>query len=144
MSRRWLLGLTTLLLCFALACTDEETTIRVGNHEITVEIAADNASRRHGLMERQSMPPDHGMLFIFPHEKTLSFWMKNTPLPLSIAYADSEGRIVRIADLEPLSLDAVPSVRPALYALEMNRGWFQKNGVIEGDRVRKIPEVDVR
>jgi uncharacterized membrane protein (UPF0127 family) len=140
--RLCLAGLTLLLLC---GCPEgEHSTIRVGNHEISVEVAADNATRRRGLMERESMPPDHGMLFIFPHEKVLGFWMKNTPLPLSIAYADKQGTIVRIADLEPHSTDGVSSIRPALYALEMNRGWFKKNGVIEGDRLRKLPKVDVR
>jgi uncharacterized membrane protein (UPF0127 family) len=122
----------------------EQTTIRVGNHEISVEVAADDPTRRRGLMERESMPENHGMLFIFPHEKVLGFWMKNTPLALSIAYADKQGYIVRIADLEPLSTDGVSSVRPALYALEMNRGWFKKNGVIVGDQLRKLPRVEVR
>jgi uncharacterized membrane protein (UPF0127 family) len=117
--RLCLAGLTLLLLC---GCPEgEHSTIRVGNHEISVEVAADNATRRRGLMERESIP-----------------------LPLSIAYADKQGTIVRIADLEPHSTDGVSSIRPALYALEMNRGWFKKNGVIEGDRLRKLPKVDVR
>ena len=95
-------------------------------------------------MFRESLPPDAGMLFVFPHERVLSFWMKNTPLPLSIAYADREGRIVRIADLEPHDERGVSSGRPALYALEMNRGWFKRKGVMAGDRLRKLPQVEVR
>lgn len=122
----------------------EHSLLRVGNHEITVEIVADPESRRRGLMGRESMPEGHGMLFIFPNEQVRSFWMKNTPLPLSIAYADAQGRIVRIADMEPGSTVSVPSVRPARYALEMNQGWFERKGVGVGDRLRKIPQVDVR
>ncbi len=127
------------------ACPEADlTTIRVGNHEVSVEVAADPETRRRGLMERESMPADHGMLFIFPRERVLSFWMKNTPLPLSIAYADQDGRIVRIVDLEPHETTGVSSIRPARYALEMNRGWFRAKGVMKGDRMRKFPQVDVR
>ena len=145
MHRRLLLGLAALALLLLGACPDaEHATIRVGNHEITVEVAADAETRRRGLMHRDSLPEDHGMLFIFPHERVLSFWMKNTPLPLSIAYADEQGRIVRIADLTPFDETGVSSRRPALYALEMNQGWFEAHGVIEGDTLRKLPQVVVR
>ena len=146
----WIAGALVLLL---LGCADASTvsehglpleTIRVGNQEITVEVAADPASRQRGLMHRESMPEDHGMLFIFPAVQPLSFWMKNTLLPLSIAYADADGVIVRIADMTPHSLEAVPSGRAALYALEMNQGWFRKRGVGLGDRLRKLPAIQAR
>lgn len=115
----------------------------VGNRSIRVEVAANSADRRLGLMYRESLPEDHGMLFIFRIEKVRSFWMKNTPLPLSIAFADSGGKIVHIADLEPHSTDPVWSVRPAKLALEMNRGWFARRGVFVGDAIQGIPRVVV-
>ena len=115
----------------------------VGNTRITAEVASKPADRRKGLMHRESLPEDHGMLFIFPREEIRSFWMKNTPLPLSIAFADAGGRIVRIADLTPHSLRAVSSGRPAKLALEMNQGWFERRGVFVGDAIRGIPRVAV-
>jgi uncharacterized membrane protein (UPF0127 family) len=94
-------------------------------------------------MYRESLPEDHGMLFIYPQEAPLAFWMRNTPLPLSIAFADASGRIVRIATMEPFSEQPIPSGRPARYALEMNRGWFERRGVFVGDVIRRIPAVPV-
>jgi uncharacterized membrane protein (UPF0127 family) len=85
------------------------------------------------------MPDDHGMLFVFPEEQVLSFWMRNTTLPLSIAYANAEGVIVRIADLEPLDERSVTSMGPARYALEMNRGWFRAHEIGVGDRIEGPP-----
>lgn len=117
--------------------------IRVGNAGAQVEIAATPAVRKRGLMYREELVADHGMLFIFPDERLRAFWMRNTRIPLSIAYADSGGRIVQIADMEPFSDGSVPSVAPARYALEMNRGWFARHGVRVGDTIRRIPSVEV-
>ncbi len=117
--------------------------IVVGNHQIEVEIAANPADRQRGLMFREAMPEDHGMLFRFPEERVRAFWMKKTPLPLSIAYADGGGRIVRIVDPEPLDERPRSSGAPAKYALEMHQGWFARNGVFEGDRIGRIPDVEV-
>jgi len=114
--------------------------LRVGPHRVSAEIAVRPGDRQQGLMFRDSMPPDHGMLFVFPKEQVLSFWMRNTTLPLSIAYADARGVIVRIADLEPLDERMVTSMGPARYALEMNRGWFREHGVGVGDRIADIPD----
>ena len=77
-------------------------------------------------MFREELPEDRGMLFVFPDERVLEFWMRNTEIPLSIAFADASGRIVRIADMEPLSDAPVSSGAPARYALEVNRGWFAR------------------
>lgn len=118
-------------------------TIVVGNHQITAEIAANPKDRQRGLMFRESMPQGHGMLFVFPKERVRGFWMKNTSLPLSIAYADSAGRIVAIRDLAPHDERSVSSVRPSRYALEMNQGWFARHGVFEGDTIQRIPSVTV-
>ncbi|MGH0028998.1 MAG: DUF192 domain-containing protein [Myxococcota bacterium] len=141
-------GALLLALLWALACSQGVPGARlpveplvVGNERITAEIAATAADRRQGLMHRESLPQDHGMLFVFPEEKVLSFWMKDTPLPLSIAFADAGGRILRIAPLEPGSLEPVTSGAPARYALEMNRGWFERNGVFPGDTIGDIPRV---
>jgi uncharacterized membrane protein (UPF0127 family) len=116
----------------------------VGNERITAEIAEKPNDRHRGLMFRESMPENHGMLFLFDEEIVRSFWMKNTPLPLSIAYADASGTIVHIADMEPHSERLVSSQRPARYALEMNQGWFRRHGVYAGDAIRGIPRVDDR
>jgi uncharacterized membrane protein (UPF0127 family) len=113
--------------------------ILVGHQRVTVEVAATPSARRRGLMHRDSLPDDRGMLFIFPREKLLTFWMKDTHIPLSIAFARTDGTIVHIADLEPHSERPVSSRSPARYALEMNRGWFLRHGVLEGDAIRRIP-----
>ena len=118
--------------------------IRVGNHELTVEVAATPAQRGHGLMFRDQLPDDRGMLFLFPDDRVLEFWMRNTKIPLSIAFADASGQIVRIADLEPFSEMPVSSVELARYALEVNRGWFEKRGVESGDAIRGIPQQPVK
>lgn len=138
------------LLVFTFACGGrlagdglEVHPLVVGNQKITVEVAATAADRSRGLMHRESLPDDHGMLFVFPRERVLTFWMKDTPLPLSIAFADSGGRIVRIADMEPLSATPVSSGGPARFALEMERGWFERRGVLVGDSIARIPRVEV-
>jgi uncharacterized protein len=113
--------------------------LTVAGHRITVELASHPAERMRGLMFRDGLPPDHGMLFSFPVDEVQSFWMRNTKIPLSIAYADARGRIVRIADLEPLDERPVTSIAPARYALEMNRGWFAAHGVVAGDRITDLP-----
>ena len=116
--------------------------LTVGGHRITVELARGPDEQSRGLMFRQSLPPDHGMLFLFPRDDVQAFWMRNTTIPLSIAYADRRGRIVRIADLEPLDEQPVTSIAPARYALEMNRGWFAAHQVVAGDRITDIPNGD--
>lgn len=112
------------------------TTLDVAGHEVEVEIADDEEERRRGLMNRDSLPEDQGMLFVYPEEQTLSFWMAETDIPLDIAYLDERGYIVDIQQMDPHSEELHESRRPAMYALEMNRGWFEAHGVGEGDRVR--------
>ena len=145
---RWLAALAAGLL---LGCTGQVVPgaelpiapIIVGNHQVEVEIAANDRDRRRGLMFRESMPEDHGMLFLFPEERVRSFWMKDTRLPLSIAYADAGGRIVRILDLVPLSEQPRSSGSPVKYALEMHQGWFVRNGVFEGDAIARIATIEI-
>lgn len=100
-----------------------------------VEIADEPEERQRGLMYREELAEDHGMLFVFPSSETRSFWMKDTRIPLSIAYISSRGEILEIYDMEPLSLDPVPSRYPAQYALELNQSAFERNGIAVGDVV---------
>jgi len=104
--------------------------------EVQVEVADDAAERQRGLMGRTALGEDKGMLFVFDGEQELSFWMKGTLIPLSVAYMDSEGRIVDIQDMKPLD-DKPPhyaSAEPAQYALEVNQGFFDERGFEVGDR----------
>ena len=102
-----------------------------------VEVADDLAEQAKGLMDRTALGENRGMLFVYPEERELSFWMKNTLIPLSIAYIDSERRVVDIQDMKPLD-DEPPSyvsADPAQYALEVNRGFFEERGVKVGGHV---------
>lgn len=110
----------------------ESVDISVNGIPLNVELASDNAGRAQGLMHRSQLLADSGMLFAFPDQDNRSFWMRNTHVPLSIAYADAEGKIINIEDMEPHSEVGVRSTAPATYALEMNRGWFDRNGIIPG------------
>ena len=103
---------------------------------VRVEIADEAPEQARGLMYRTALAEDRGMLFVFPREERLSFWMKNTLIPLSVAFMDSEGRIVDIQDMKPLDDDppSYVSAEPAQYALEVNQGFFEDRGVEVGDR----------
>lgn len=109
--------------------------LRVGGIEIRVELADDAAERQQGLMFRESLAENQGMLFAYPDERTLGFWMKNTLIPLDIAYIDAQGRIVDIQQMEPQTTETHNSSAPAMYALEMNQGWFEANGIRVGDLI---------
>lgn len=101
-----------------------------------VEIADNNTSRQTGLMFRKSLAEDSGMLFVFENEQRLNFWMKNTYIPLSIAYIDKYGFIKDILSMKPLDISRTyPSSVPAMYALEVNEGWFKKNNITAGCRI---------
>jgi uncharacterized membrane protein (UPF0127 family) len=106
---------------------------------VTAEIAANDADRERGLMYRKSVPDGEGMLFVFESDRRLSFWMKNTTVPLSIAFVSSDGRILEIRNMEPLSLAPVDSERSVRYALEVPLGWFERAGVRIGDMLAIPP-----
>ena len=114
--------------------------LTIKGKKIKVEVVRTEKEKEKGLMFRESLGKDEGMLFIYDREEMLSFWMKNTRIPLSIAFIDQQGRIVDIQDMEPFSLRTRVSARPAQYALEVNQGWFKKNGIDVGDVV-KLPPV---
>ena len=108
----------------------------IGQREIWVEVTKTPEERSHGLMGRKYLGKDEGMLFIFETEDRHGFWMKDTFLPLSIAFIDKNGRIVWVTDMKPLTLDSRVPPQPILYALEMNKGWFSSRGIKVGDVVR--------
>jgi uncharacterized membrane protein (UPF0127 family) len=117
-----------------------EMTLSIKGHKLTAEVAATDESRMTGLMHRRMMPENRGMLFVFAYAQPQSFWMKNTHIPLSIAYVDENGVIVHITDMKPLTTDPHPSLKPAKYALEMNLGWFAKHGIKAGATIDGIKE----
>ena len=120
------------------------TTIRVGPHTVAAEVASTPDQRTLGLMYRFSLPADHGMLFVFPEPQPLAFWMRNTFIPLSIAYIDADGRILNVAEMAPRSDASHPSRGDALYALEMRKGWFADRGIGPGTRVTGLPPASKR
>ena len=123
----------------ALAASPLPTTVlTINGHRITAEVATTPDERANGLMNRFSLQPDHGMLFVFEKPERLSFWMKNTYIPLSIAFIDGGGRIVNIEDMAPQTETTHWSRGPARYALEMRKGWFVERGIKAGDRVEGV------
>jgi len=113
--------------------------IYISGHKLSVEIADEQEERVRGLMFRKRLAKNRGMLFVYKKESKLTFWMKNTPLPLSIAFIASDGSIREIRDMEPFSINPVRSSRNVRYALEVNQGWFEERGIKAGDRVQ-LPE----
>lgn len=113
--------------------------LTIGAHTATAEVAANDAHRSTGLMYRFSLPPDQGMLFVFDAVRPLSFWMRNTYIPLSIAFIDADGRILNIEDMAPKDERSTWSAGPALYALEMKKGWFAEKGIAAGALVKGLP-----
>lgn len=109
--------------------------LTAGFHRIEAEVAANNPNRMQGLMHRQAMPQQHGMLFVFPESATHCFWMRNTLIPLSIAFLDETGRILNIDEMQPQTENNHCAAKPARYALEMNAGWFAQRGLKAGDAI---------
>ncbi len=119
----------------------EKKRIQVGQISITAEIADDNPKRAHGLMHRTQLEPNSGMLFIFDDEQQLMFWMKNTRIPLAIAFVNSSHKIIDIQEMVPASdIELTPTTYAsnglAKYALEMSKGWFAKNKIKVGDSLK--------
>lgn len=108
----------------------------ISEYKLKVEIADEREERVEGLKFRKRLAENRGMLFVYEKESKLSFWMKDTVLPLSIAFIASDGTIREIRDMEPLSLNPVRSSRNVRYALEVNQGWFRNRGIKAGDKVQ--------
>jgi uncharacterized membrane protein (UPF0127 family) len=109
--------------------------IDVQGHPLRVELARTQDEQELGLMHRTSLPDDAGMLFCYDSDQQLSFWMRGTSIPLSIAFISADGVISQISDLEPYDERAVTCPTPCRWALEVNRGWFDKNSVNVGNVV---------
>ena len=110
-------------------------TLNAGIHNIRAEVAQTADERATGLMFRREMAQQDGMLFVFEEPATQCFWMKNTLLPLSVAFVADDGTIVNIEDMAPQTLDSHCSTKPVRFALEMNQGWFAKRGLKAGSRL---------
>jgi uncharacterized protein len=115
--------------------------LSAGMHLIRAEVVSDPGTRAQGLMYRKALAQNTGMLFIFDEHAAHCMWMKNTLIPLSVAFIDDRGTIVNIADMEPHSEASHCAAQPVKYALEMNRGWFAAKGIKPGSRLGGIPGV---
>ena len=139
---RWFLGLAlALAACGALALEKfQSTQIKVGSHALKVELAATEPQRMQGLMFREKLGANDGMLFVFDTPEYQSMWMKNTLVPLSVAFLAPDGTILNVEDMEPQTLEPHVSAGPSLYALEMNKGWFAAHGLKPGDKATGLPK----
>lgn len=110
-------------------------TVTVGGVALQVEVAATPEEHRRGLSGRREVAPGTGMLFVYSEEELRSFWMKDTLVPLTVAFVNGEGGITQMDDMTPLSLASHESREPVRYALEVPQGWFEESGIEVGDRV---------
>ena len=134
------------LVAASLACAAQERAqklpairLNAGIHNIQAEVAQTDVQRQIGLMNRPSMPANAGMLFVFDQPATQCFWMKNTLMPLSIAFVADDGTLVNIDEMKPQTLDSHCSTKPVRFVLEMNQGWFAKRGIKSGTRLQGAP-----
>lgn len=109
--------------------------LQIGMHRLQVQVASQHAQRQTGLMYRQHLPEHEGMLFVFPQAAVQCFWMKNTLIPLSAAFIQSDGSIVNIVDMQPLDERSHCSDKPVTHVLEVNQGWFAKRNVRAGNKI---------
>ena len=137
-TKRFLLLIFFIIFLPVLSCrseTAENGTVSAGEKTINVEIVYTNHDRAQGLMHRKKLASDSGMIFVFPYDRKLSFWMKNTSIALSIAYISSDFTVREIKAMTPLSLSPVKSKNSVRYALEVNQGYFAENNIKEGDKL---------
>ena len=132
-------GITGLIL-FVLSALVQAANLPVirlsaGTGNLEVEVASNKAQRSLGLMNRASMPESRGMLFVYPAPAYFCMWMKNTKIPLSVAFIDAQGQVINIEDMAPQTETNHCTQRNATYALEANRGWFSKHGVSAGSQI---------
>ena len=113
--------------------------LTAGMHIIKAEVASTEAQRNQGLMFREQLGPNEGMIFLFHAPAGVCMWMKNTPLPLSVAFIARDGRIVNIEEMAPRSLDSHCAKEPVYYALEMEQGWFKKRNIKAGSMINGLP-----
>jgi len=115
--------------------------LRIKGHPLRAELANDDETRTTGLMFRQQMADNSGMLFVYENEARHAMWMKNTLIGLSVAFIDKRGRIINIEDMEPQTEEAHAARAPAAFALEVNQGWFKKRGIKAGDRIEGLEKI---
>jgi uncharacterized membrane protein (UPF0127 family) len=115
------------------------TTLTAGMHVIQAEVALTPEQQTMGMMFRREMGANEGMLFVYDAPYPLCFWMRNTLIPLTIAFIADDGRIVHTADMKPRDDTSHCTTEPVRYALEMNQGWFARRGLKKGDRLRGAP-----
>ena len=113
--------------------------LNAGIHVITAEAATTEQTRVVGLMFRERLAPNHGMLFVFDYKSQQCFWMRNTPLPLTIAFIEDDGTVVQLVDMAPQSDALHCSQKPVRFALEMEQGWFAKRGIAPGAKIGGLP-----
>ncbi len=113
--------------------------LTAGVHLITAEVAATDASRARGLMFRQALLPNHGMLFVFDRKAVHCMWMRNTLIPLSVAFIEDDGSIVNIHDMQPHDERSHCAQQPVRFALEMAQGWFEQKGLKPGAKIGRLP-----
>jgi uncharacterized membrane protein (UPF0127 family) len=113
--------------------------LTAGMFVVQAEVAARDAERQQGLMFREKMGPNEGMVFLFDAPATICMWMKNTYLPLSVAFIDESGKIVNIEDMKPHTTDSHCATKPVRYALEMNQGWFRQKNIKPGTVIGGLP-----
>jgi uncharacterized protein len=118
--------------------------LAAGMHLIRAEVADNMSARTTGLMHRKSMAQNAGMVFVFAENAAHCMWMKNTLIPLSVAFLDEAGVIINIADMQPHSEQSHCAARPARYALEMNKGWFAQRGIKPGAKLRGLEKLAPR
>lgn len=114
--------------------------LEIAEQSIRAEIADQPETRQRGLMFRQTLPMDAGMLFVYPRAQRLSFWMQNTLIPLDIAFIDGRGIITEIRQMSPLDTENTVAAGVVPYALEVNAGWFEKHGIEAGAQVQGLPD----
>lgn len=119
-------------------------TVRVAGHALRAEIAATPDERARGLMFREKLGRNDGMLFLFDEPAYHTIWMKNTLIPLSVAFLDGEGRILNIEDMQPRTLEPHVAQGPARFAIETNLGWFAERRIKPGDKVTGLPKSPTR
>jgi hypothetical protein len=115
------------------------TRLTAGIHLITAEVAANDPARARGLMFRERLEPNHGMLFLFDTKTVQCMWMRNTLIPLSVAFIEDDGSIVNIEDMQPKTESSHCAKRPVRFALEMEQGWFTKRGIKPGAKLAGLP-----
>ncbi|MET0962920.1 MAG: DUF192 domain-containing protein [Noviherbaspirillum sp.] len=114
--------------------------LTAGMHVIQAEVAATEAQRQQGLMFREKLGPNAGMVFLFGQPAQVCMWMKNTPLPLSVAFLDERGKILNIEDMQPQTTNSHCAAGPAAFALEMNKGWFAQKNIKPGASIAGLPK----